>query len=336
MRAMVLRATAPIETSPLAPEEWPDPEPGPGEVRVRVSACGLCRTDLHVVEADLPDVPTPLVPGHQVVGRVDRVGPDVDAPRVGERVGIAWLQGVCGRCEYCEEGSENLCVEPRFTGYQRHGGYAELCVAPAAWTYALPEVFDDAEATPLLCAGIIGYRALCRSEVRPGERLGIYGFGNSAHVTIQVARQRGCEVYVCSLREEHRSLARELGATWVGGADEAPPVALHASILFAPAGELVPPALRALRRGGTLACAGIHLSPIPGIDYDTELFQERTLRSVTANTRDDARELLEAAAEIPIRTHVTRYPLSEANRALQDLKAGRVRGAAVLMVGDEG
>lgn len=327
---MVLRGTAAAESSPLRLEERPPPSPGPGQVRLAVSACGVCRTDLHVVEGDLPDVPDPIVPGHQVVGRVEAVGPGVTEPELGTRVGLAWLQGTCGACTYCREGSENLCESPRFTGYHVDGGYAEACLAPATWVHPLPEAFGDVEATPLLCAGIIGYRALRLSGVRPGQRLGIHGFGNSAHVTIQLALHRGCDVYVSSLREEHRSLAREMGATWVGGADEAPPVPVHGAILFAPAGELVPPALRSLRRGGTLAVAGIHLSRIPGLDYDRELFHERVLRSVTANTRQDARDLLREAAEIPIRTRVTCHPLARANEALQDLKAGRVRGAAAL------
>ncbi len=332
MKAMVLHRVAAIEAGPLRLEDRPDPEPGPGEVRLRVFACGVCRTDLHLVEGDLPDVPLPAVPGHQVVGRVDRLGAGAGGLREGDRVGVAWLQGICGACEFCAEGRENLCRRPRFTGFHVPGGYAGYCTAPAPWTYRIPEIFGDEEATPLLCAGIIGYRALRLSGVRPGERLGIYGFGNSAHVTIQVARHRGCEVFVFSLGEAHRALARELGAAWVGGAREEPPAPLHGAILFAPAGELVPVALRALRPGGTLACAGIHMTPIPGIDYDRELFQERVLRSVTANTRQDAIDLLADAAAIPIRTRTRTYPLEEANRALQDLKAGRLQGAAVLRV----
>jgi propanol-preferring alcohol dehydrogenase len=267
-----------------------------------------------------------------VVGRVDAIGAGVTGFQPGDRAGIAWLQGTCGACEFCAEGRENLCEHPRFTGYQVQGGYAELCVTSAAWAYRIPEIFSDAEATPLLCAGIIGYRALRLTGVRPGQRLGIYGFGNSAHVTIQVARHWGCEIFVCSLRPEHQALARELGAAWVGGAAEAPPAPLHGAIMFAPAGELVPGALRALRPGGTLACAGIHMTPIPGIDYDSDLFRERVLRSVTANTRQDGLDLLREAAAIPIRTHTRDYPLAEANRALRDLKAGRIRGAAVLQI----
>jgi propanol-preferring alcohol dehydrogenase len=332
MRAMVLRGTAPVETSPLRLEEVPDPEPGPGQVRVRVRACGVCRTDLHVVEGDLPRLRSPVVPGHQVVGLVDAVGAGVTSPRVGERVGVAWLQGTCGRCEPCGERHENLCEAPTFTGHGVDGGYAELVVANADWTYRLSDAFSDLEATPLLCAGIIGYRALRRSGVEPGQRLGLWGFGNSAHVTIQVARHRGIEVFVCSLAEGHQQLARELGAAWVGAASEPPPVALHGAILFAPAGELVIPSLRALRPGGRLAIAGIHLSPIPPIDYDRDLFRERSITSVTANTRQDALELLEAAAAIPIRTRVAAYPLERANEALQDLEASRLRGAAALVV----
>jgi propanol-preferring alcohol dehydrogenase len=313
-------------------ENVPDPVPGAGQVLVGVRACGICRTDLHVIEGDLSPVPLPIVAGHQVVGRVESLGPGVNGLARGDRVGVAWLAGTCGRCEYCAERRENLCEAPTFTGYHVPGGFAERLVAPAAWTCRVPDAFDDVQATPLLCAGIIGYRALRLSEVKPGQRLGLFGFGNSAHVTIQVARERGCEVYVSSLRPGHRELALELGATWVGATDELPPRSLHGAILFAPAGELVPPALRALRRGGTLAIAGIHLTPIPAIDYDLELFHERTLRSVTANTRQDATELLEAAARIPIRTRVAPYPLDRANEALQDLKAGAIRGAAALVL----
>ena len=330
MRAMVMNRGGDVNRSPLELQELPLPEPGPGFVRVKVLVCGVCRTDLHVVEEELPPAKRPIVPGHEVVGIVDRVGSGVRAIREGDRVGIAWLQQTCGRCEFCASGRENLCLGARFTGYHEDGGYADYALVPEAFAYPIPALFTDEEAAPLLCAGIIGYRALRLSGVRPGQRLGLYGFGASAHLTIQVARQWGCAVYVCSLREAHRKLARDLGAVWVGGAAEAPPDKLHGAIIFAPAGELVPPALRALDRGGTLALAGIHMTSIPTIDYDRELFGERTIRSVTANTKQDGLDLLREAAAIPIRPHTQRFRLEEANQALQQLKAGTVQGAAVL------
>lgn len=329
---MVLREAADVGKTPLVLEEMPAPEPGPGDVRVRVRVCGVCRTDLHIIEGDLPPAKRPVIPGHEVVGIVDRVGTGVQVIKEGDRVGIAWLRSTCGDCEFCRDHQENLCLQARFTGYHADGGYAEYAVAPAAFVYPIPGVFTDEEVAPLLCAGIIGYRALRLSGVKPGQRLGLYGFGASAHITLQVARHWGCEVFVCSLREEHRALARELGARWVGGAAELPPEPLHGAIMFAPAGELVPPALRALRRGGTLAIAGIHLSPIPAIDYDRDLFGERVIRSVTANTKQDGLDLLRDAAAIPIRPHTQRFRLEDANAALQALKAGTIRGAGVLKV----
>jgi propanol-preferring alcohol dehydrogenase len=334
MKVMLHTQTNSAEARPLVAAELDDPEPGPREVRVRVAACGVCRTDIHLIEGELPRARMPIVPGHEIVGTIDRMGSEVArvAPdlSLGQRIGIAWLRSTCGQCEFCCEERTNLCPNARFTGYHEHGGYAEHALVPAEYAYPIPAVFSDDEAAPLLCAGIIGYRALRLSEVKPGERLGLYGFGASAHIVIQLARARRCEVYVCSLRAEHRELARELGATWIGGASEAPPRELHAAILFAPAGELVPPALRALRAGGTLACAGIHMSPIPEIDYDRELFRERTLRSVTANTRRDGIDLLRESAAIPIRPRTQAFALAEANEALARLKLGRIRGAAVL------
>jgi alcohol dehydrogenase, propanol-preferring len=332
MKAMVLSRTGDVSGNQLELCDRSVPEPGPGEVLVKIHVCGVCRTDLHVVEGELPDVKLPLIPGHQAVGTVARVGSDVKDLQVGERVGIAWLQGTCGRCRFCATGRENLCLEARFTGYHIDGGYAEYAVAPARFAYSIPAVFSDDEAAPLLCAGIIGYRALRLSGIRPGERLGLYGFGASAHIAIQIARHWGCEVYVSSLKAAHQALAKELGARWVGGAADRPPDKLDASIVFAPAGDIVPPALEALDRGGTLAVAGIHLSPIPSLDYNRHLFGERVLRSVTANTRQDAVELLREAAAIPIKPHVLRFPLEQANRALQALKAGSFHGAAVLTI----
>jgi propanol-preferring alcohol dehydrogenase len=330
MKAMLLEAEAAVESRPLVLADLPRPVPAPGEVRVRVRVCGVCRTDIHVVEGDLPRARMPIVPGHEIVGTIDALGSGVRDLALGQRVGIAWLRSTCGTCEFCREGRTNLCPNARFTGYHEQGGYAEHALVPASYAYPIPDVFGDEEAAPLLCAGIIGYRALRLSGVKAGERLGLYGFGASAHIVIQLARARGCEVFVSSLRAGHRELASELGAAWVGDADEAPPRELHAAILFAPAGELVPPALRALRAGGTLACAGIHMSSIPGIDYDRELFRERVLRSVTANTRQDGLDLLREAAAIPIRPETRRFALSDANAALLALKQGEIRGAAVL------
>ena len=298
---------------------------------VAVEACGVCRTDLHVAEGDLPQRCANVVPGHEVVGRVAALGRGVANLREGDRVGVAWLHRACGACSFCARGAENLCLAPRFTGWDVDGGYAERVVADAEFVYALPESGDAAALAPLLCAGIIGYRAwsLC-SIARRGARLGIYGFGGSAHIAIQVARHFGNEVFVVSRGERHQQLAREHGAAWVGGPDARPPEPLDAAILFAPAGGIVPDALAALDRAGVLAVAGIHLSAIPPLDYRAHLFQERVLRSVTANTRADGRALLRLAEEIPIRTHVMRYPLARALDALRDLAADRVRGAAVL------
>jgi propanol-preferring alcohol dehydrogenase len=299
-------------------------------VLVRVEVCGVCRTDLHVIEGDLEPRCPEIVPGHQVVGRVEEQGPGARRFRKGDRVGIAWLRRSCGACRFCRSGSENLCLDPLFTGWDADGGYADYAVVPEDFAYELPAGVTPHQAAPLLCAGIIGYRAYKRSGIQPGGRLGIWGFGGSAHITIQVARHFGCEVYVFSRGGEHRSLAEELGAAWVGDSFDLPPHPLDGAILFAPAGELVPPGLEALDRGGTLAIAGIHLSDVPTLDYQRHLFQERTLQSVTANTREDGRELLELAAVIPIVGRTTSYPLEDANEALIDLKQDRVRGTAVL------
>ncbi len=332
MKGMLLEQDSDVTTNPLLMSDLPLPEPGPGQVRVKVHVCGVCRTDLHVVEGELPPSTRPIVPGHETVGVVDQVGPDVTLLKEGDRVGIAWLQATCQTCEFCQTGRENLCAHATFTGYHVHGGYAEYALVSERFAYPIPNIFSDEEAAPLLCAGIIGYRALRRSQVQPGQRLGLYGFGASAHITIQIARHWECDVYVCSLREEHRNLARQLGAVWVGEAADMPPATLHSAILFAPAGELVPPALRALEKGGTLALAGIYMTPIPSLDYGLDLFQERTLQSVTANTRQDGLDLLQEAAAIPIRTHTVPFHLEEANLALQQLKAGTIEGAAVLRV----
>ena len=332
MKAMVLDKQAPIASAPLTLRDVPEPIPGPGEVRVRVKACGLCRTDLHVVEGDLPPQKLPLIPGHQVVGIVDRLGDGARRFREGDRIGIAWLRHTDGTCVYCRRGNENLCEASRFTGYHADGGYAEYAVVPEAFAYVIPEVFGDVEATPLLCAGIIGFRALQRSEVPDRGKLGIWGFGSSAHVTIQVALARGCEVYVATRGEKHQALAREMGARWVGGATDPLPTKMDGGILFAPAGEIVPAALQSLDKGGALAVAGIWVSAIPGLDYERDLFYERDLRSVTANTRADGEALLLEAAAIPLRPRVTTFPLADANKGLQLLKADQLNGTGVLVL----
>jgi propanol-preferring alcohol dehydrogenase len=327
VRAFALHAQAPIERAPLVREERPVPVAAPGEILVEVRACGICRTDLHVVEGDLPLVVAPIVPGHQVVGRV--VG-DGARLRAGDRVGIAWLRWTCGACAACAAGRENLCEGARFTGWHADGGFADFATVPERFAYPLPAELGDAAAAPLLCAGIIGYRALRLSAVPPGGRLGIYGFGSSASVTIQVARARGCEVFVCTREASHRGLARALGAAWVGAATEPMPRPVDGAIIFAPAGELVPVALKSLARGGTLALAGIHMSRIPPLDY-ADLFQERRITSVTANTRADGEALLAEAARIPITPAVTTFPLEEANGALLALKQGAFAGSGVLI-----
>jgi propanol-preferring alcohol dehydrogenase len=319
-----------VEGRPLRLVDRPRPEPGPGEILVAVEVCGVCRTDLHVVEGDLAPRRPHVIPGHEVVGRVAGRGAGAARFREGDRVGVAWLHRACGTCRFCARGEENLCSAPRFTGWDADGGYAELVVAPEAFVYALPERADARTLAPLLCAGIIGWRAYVRSGVAPGERLGLFGFGGSAHIVIQIARHFGNEVYVVSRGAEHQALAREMGAAWVGDAGATPPVALDGAILFAPAGDIVPAALASLDRGGVLAVAGIHLSEIPPLDYQAHLFQERELKSVTANTRADGRRLLELAEEIPLTTHTIPYPLERAGDALIDLKQDRIRGAAVL------
>ena len=328
-RAMVLTQPG----TPLALVERPVPAAAPGDLVVAVEVCGVCRTDLHVVDGDLPPRRPAIVPGHEVVGRVHALGAGVAGFAVGERVGVAWLHAACGRCRFCTSGRENLCLDPRFTGYDVDGGYADHVVVPAAFAYRLPADADADTLAPLLCAGIIGYRAYRRSGARPGMRVGLYGFGGSAHIVLQLARADGCEVYVMTRGASHRALAERLGAVWVGGSDAAPPVPLDAAILFAPVGTLVPPALAALDRGGRLAVAGIHLSAIPPLDYQRHLFQERELVSVTANTRDDGRALLALAASIPLHCTTQPFPLADANEALRRLRADEIDGAAVLRVG---
>jgi propanol-preferring alcohol dehydrogenase len=311
--------------------EIPDPTPGPGELLVTVDACGVCRTDLHVTAGELPPHRRSVVPGHEVVGRVAARGEDVTDFAEGDRVGVAWLRSTCGVCRWCRSGRENLCPESRYTGWDADGGYAGYTTVRADFAYRLPDGYPDAELAPLLCAGIIGYRALRRADLPPGGRLGIYGFGASAHLTCQVALAEGARVHVLTRSARARRLALELGAASAGDAYDAPPEPLDAAVLFAPVGDLVPVALRALDRGGTLSVAGIYLTDIPSLNYDRELFQERTLRSVTSNTRDDGRELLAFAARHRLRVAVTRYPMDNAAAALEDLAADRVTGAAVLL-----
>ena len=334
MRAWVVEqpgpVAAPIGGGPLSLVRLPVPVPGPGEIRVRVTHCGVCRTDLHLAEGDLVPHRPRTVPGHEAVGRVDAVGDGASRFAPGDRAGIAWLRGTDGTCRFCRAGRENLCLAPSFTGWDADGGYAEYAVVPEGFAYHLPEAPPGEELAPLLCAGIIGYRALRCCELPGGGRLGLYGFGGSAHLTAQVARSEGARIHVLTRDAAARDLAMELGATSAAGAFDAPPEPLDAAILFAPVGELVPVALAALDRGGTLAVAGIHLSAIPPLDYQAHLFQERRLRSVTANTRRDGTEFLEAAARIPVRPTTRVYPFEEAPRALADLAAGAFTGAAVL------
>jgi alcohol dehydrogenase, propanol-preferring len=330
MRAWVVRTPGPIDTAPLALIDRADPQPGPGEVRVRVAVCGVCRTDLHLAEGDLVPKAPQRVPGHEIVGVVDALGPDAHRFAVGARVGIAWLRHTCGVCAYCRRGDENLCVAPRFTGWDDDGGYAQYAVVPEDFAYALPHQFDDEHAAPLLCSGIIGYRALRRSRLAPGGRLGIYGFGASAHLAAQIALHEGARVHVLTRSRAARQLALDLGCASARDAYDTPPEPLDAAVLFAPVGDLVPVALRALDRGGTLSIAGIHLTDIPPLVYDDTLFEERTCTSTTANTRRDGEELLALAAEVPLRVETTAYAFEHADVALADLAHDRVTGAAVL------
>lgn len=332
MRAWSLTRVGPVDEGGLRLVERPMPEPGPGQIRIRVSVCGVCRTDLHLVEGDLAPHVAGTVPGHEVVGYVDHLGHGCERVERGERVGAAWLARSCGRCRFCASGRENLCLEPAFTGWDVDGGFAEYMVADERFVYRLPEEFDDEAAAPLLCAGIIGYRALRRAAVPEGGRLGIYGFGASAHLVAQLAMAEGARVHVVTRSPDDQRFALELGAASAGPNGQSPPELLDAAILFAPVGELVLDALAALDRGGTLAVAGIHVSEIPPLDYGRLLFNERDLRSVTANTRVDGRALLEAAARIGVHVVTTRYDFDEADRALSDLAHGRFRGAAVVRV----
>jgi propanol-preferring alcohol dehydrogenase len=341
MKACLLKSPKPVDARPLELTDVAAPSPADDELLVRVTACGVCRTDLHVIEGELPVHRSPLIPGHQIVGTVEKIGVRVQEFKLGQRVGIAWLHHTDGTCRFCLSGRENLCEQAEFTGWTVDGGYAEYALASAAFAYPIPEGFGDLQAAPLLCAGIIGYRSLrltgLGDEPRAwaGARLGIYGFGAAGHVVIQLARSRGAEVYVSTRdREKHQALAAELGAAWVGDARDQPPVKLDAAIIFAPAGELVPVALKALDKGGVLVLGGIHMSPIPSLEYAL-IYGERVIRSVANNTRDDGREFLAEAARIPVQTHIQTFPLQQANEALIALKDDAIRGAAVLMVKGE-
>jgi propanol-preferring alcohol dehydrogenase len=315
---------------PLVADEIPIPDPSDGQLLVKITACAVCRTDLHVVDGELPEPKLPLVPGHEIVGRVEKVGGGVENSRVGDRVGIPWLGWTCGECEYCSSGRENLCKRARFTGYTIDGGYAEATVADARFAFPIPDGFDDVGAAPLLCAGLIGYRSLRKAG--DAKRLGIYGFGAAAHIVAQVARYEGREIFAFTRPgdTEAQEFARNLGATWSGGSEEAPPEELDAAIIFAPVGSLVPDALRAVNRGSTVVCGGIHMSDIPAFPYH-DLWHERTITSVANLTRRDGEEFLALAAKIPIRTQTETFPLESANDALAALRSGKLRGAAVLL-----
>lgn len=331
MKAMQLHQPAGVDRAPLELTEVETPEPGPGQVRLKVHTCGVCHTDLHIVEAELELPRLPIIPGHEIVGTVEAVGEGVTLHQPGDRLGVPWLNKVCHKCRYCRAGKENLCQNIRFTGLHADGGYAEYTIVDESFAYPIPEVFNDAEAAPLLCAGVVGYRSLRLSRVEPGQRLGLYGFGASAHIIIQIARHWGCEVFVFTRSDHHREMARSMGAVWTGGAEDDPGVLLNSSIIFAPAGPLVPEALRLLDRGGTLALGGIHMSPVPEMPYNL-LWHERTVQSVANSTRQDAIDFLKVAAEVPVKTTVESFDLDQANEVLLRLKRSEINGAAVLRV----
>jgi len=336
MRAWILKQAAPVEQRPLRLSDIERPCCGDDELLIRVNACGICRTDIHIVEGELQSRKSPVVPGHQIVGYVEEMGTSVTEFQAGQRVGVAWLHHTCGHCRFCLSARENLCERADFTGWTVDGGYAQYAIADRRFAYLLPENFGDLQAAPLLCAGIIGYRCLrltgLTQEGWKGARLGIYGFGAAGHVAIQIARARGADVYVCTRdRERHQSLALELGAKWVGDATEEPPIKLDASIIFAPAGELVPIALKALDKGGSLVLGGIHMSAVPSFEYSL-IYGERIVRSVANNTREDGLNFLTEAANIPVQTHVQTFTFDEANDALVALKHDAIRGAGVLVV----
>jgi alcohol dehydrogenase, propanol-preferring len=334
MKAMVLGASGPVSGDPLELRDVPVPGIGPDDILIRVHACGVCHTDLHAAEGELAETKFPLIPGHEVVGVVEKAGERARRFKAGERVGAAWLRSTCGTCRFCRSGRENLCESARFNGYHADGGYAEYMAVPEKFAYAVPDRFSDEAAAPLMCAGIVGYRALTMSGFDGGGILGLYGFGASAHIALQIAKHRDARVFVFTRSEEHRRLALELGAEWAGAAKDEPPAKLTNAVIFAPMGALYLDALRALDRGGTVASAGIHMSPIPELDYDHLLYHERRMVSVANATRMDGEALLKVAAEIPVRTTVRTFPLEAANEALNLLKAGKISGAAVLKMGD--
>ena len=332
MRAMVLTKQQPVEEGPLVEHEVDQPQAGAGEVRVKVSVCAVCRTDIHICEGDLELHKSRIIPGHQIVGRIDQIGDDVTGRKIGQRVGIGWLRHVDGTCEFCRRGRENLCRDSRYTGYDADGGYAEFATAPNEFAHELPEEFDDEHVAPLLCGGLIGYRALERASVPENGRLLLVGFGSSAHLVLQIARARGHEVFVVTRSEHHIEEAKQLGAAWAGDDFRDLPAKANAAILFAPAGKLVPPMMEALDRGGVCSIAGIHLSEVPPLNYARHLYQEREIRSVTANTRDDARAFLAEAAAAGIDSQIQRYSLGEANRALAEMKQSKSEGTPVLVL----
>jgi len=334
MRAMVLGQQKPVRESPLVLRELDEPQAAADEVRVRVSACAVCRTDIHIAEGDLALHRTPVVPGHQIVGRIDQVGGSVTRLHLGQRIGIAWLRHVDGTCPFCRRGRENLCPGSRYTGYDVDGGYAEYAVVPEDFAYDLPDGFDDEHVSPLLCGGLIGYRALERATVPESGRLLLVGFGSSAHIVIQIALHRGYEVRVVTRSENHIRQAKKLGAAWAGADFRDLPGKVDSAILFAPSGKLVPPTMEALDRGGICSIAGIHLSDVPELNYERHLYQERELRSVTSNTRDDARALFAEASAAGIRLQTTAYSLQDANRALLDMKQSKAEGTPVLIIGE--
>ncbi len=333
MKAQQLLSPRPIDENPLESREVAIPRPGTHEVVLKVHVCGICHTDLHVVEGDLPLPKIPVIPGHQIIGIVEEIGEDCTKWRKGERLGVPWLYSTCGTCEYCQSGRENLCDRARFTGFSVDGGFAEFVVVHENFLYRVPETFTDEHAAPLMCAGVIGYRSLRLSGIRPGRRIGLYGFGASAHIAIQIVRHWGCEVYVVTRSKRHRELAEQLGAVWTGHAEEMQPHPIDSAVIFAPAGQLVPAALKVLKKGGTVALAGIHMSPIPVMEYKL-LYEERTVRSVANSTREDVKGLLALAADIPIRTEVDVFPLNDANNALQKLKRSEIGGSGVLRIAD--
>ena len=332
MKAMVVSRTASIDESPLEMQDVPIPEPGPNEVRIKVKVCAICRTDLHILEGELPGAKSPVIPGHQVVGTVEKAGERCRRITGGERIGIAWLRGTDGTCGFCRGGRENLCRESRYTGFHTDGGYGEYAVVPEEFAYRLPDTIDDVTVSPLLCAGLIGYRALLRADVPERGRLLLIGFGSSAHIVLQLAILRGYDVYVVTRSKKHVQLALSMGAAWAGNDFAFTPALAHSAILFAPVGDLIPPTMERLERGGILSIAGVHVSDVPPLNYERQLFYEKEIRSVTSNTRENGRDLLAESTAADVRPHVTTYPLSDANRALQDLKHSRIDGSGVLLV----